>query len=370
MMARLALTGDILPVRPGFAQSASPSAGFRRLVALLRESDVSIGNFEMPLTDRGEPREKLMTIRADPVVGAGLSALGLDVATVANNHSYDYGWEGLQDTIDALARAGTQCIGAGQTLSEAARPAVVDLPGCRVGVLAFTCLIPTGAAAAEGRRGLSPIHVETSYEIDPYYQMEEPGDPSVVTIRTRVRPDDLEFATSLVSRWRDEVDLLVASVHWGFGSGEQLADYQQPLGRALIEAGADVIHGHHPHAIHAVELYRGKPILYGLGTFVGQQTFLDASPAVKRMWAEMSPDGLIALIDVDGDDLSVRGLPTSLSVDRLAEPAEGEALTRIRERLCRLSGRHATEVVTAGSELLFMHGGSAHEARSRKSNGR
>jgi poly-gamma-glutamate capsule biosynthesis protein CapA/YwtB (metallophosphatase superfamily) len=358
----IALTGDILPTRPLLAERAAPSPGVEEVLAVLRDHDVAVGNFEMPLTSRGEPREKLLAIRANPYVGRDHAVLGLDVATVANNHSLAYGWEGHVDTKDALVEAGFRPIGAGLTLAEAARPAVVDVAGTRVGVLAFSCLLPTGAAAANGRRGLNPIHVETSYEIDSYYQMEEPGDPSVVTVRTRVRPEDQAFAESCIRRLRRDVDALVVSLHWGFGSGEQLADYQQPLGRALIDAGADVVHGHHPHAVHPVEIYRGKPIFYGLGTLVGQQTFLDASPAVRRLWEAMSPDGCVALLDIEGEECAVRALPTSLNLERLAQPARGEKFERIVERLRRLCAGHGTEVAGDGQQLLFTPAGTASES--------
>ena len=74
--------------------------------------------------------------------------------------------------------------------------------GRRVGIIAFSCLTPTGMAAAPDRPGISALHVETAYEIDPWYQMEEPGDPSVVRIRTRVRDADLAKAERLVSARR------------------------------------------------------------------------------------------------------------------------------------------------------------------------
>ncbi len=105
-----------------------------------------------------------------------------------------------------------------------------------------------------------------------------------------------------MKRLRAECDLLIVSIHWGFGSGETLAEYQAPLGAALIDAGADIVHGHHPHAIHAIGAHRGKPILFGLGTFMAQQFFLNSGPAAAAMRAGMSPDGYIALVDVEPND--------------------------------------------------------------------
>ena len=350
----VALTGDVLPARRLLADGRPVCAAAEPVLDLLRSADVAIGNFEMPLTRRGEPKEKLLNIRAEPEVADDLHMLGFDCLTVANNHTVDYGWAGLSDTITALRSTGVQTIGAGMTLAEASRPAIIEANGRRVGVLAFSCLLPTGAAAAPDRAGLSPIHVETSYEIDSYYQMEEPGDPSVVKIRTRVRDRDLAFAEECVRRCRAEVDFLVASIHWGFGSGEALADYQQPLGRALLDAGADIVHGHHPHAIHAVEFYRGKAILYSLGTLIGQQIFLDASPQVKQLWSEMSPDGYVASLRVEADgSYRLRATPTILNADRLPERATGPAFERVSERLRRLSAPHQADVVVDDGDMAI-----------------
>ena len=345
----IALAGDVYPVRRFPTPLSEPVDA---VLQGLRAADVAIGDFEIPLTRRGEPMEKLLTIRADPEVAADLPALGFDVMTLANNHCVDYGWQGLQDTMSALEGAGVRPVGAGATLSDAVRPVVVERRSMRVGVLAFSCLLPTGMAAADNRPGIAPIHVETSYEIDPYYQMEEPGDPRVVNVRTRVRDQDRAFAEECIRRCQNEVDFLVVSIHWGFGSGELLADYQQPLGRALIDAGADVVHGHHPHAIHPIEFYHGKAILYGSGTLLGQQVFLDASPQVKELWAEMSPDSYVACLDVEpGGRYAVRVIPTSMNTERLPELATGEAFNRVQERLGRLSARHGVAVNVVDGEL-------------------
>ncbi len=150
------------------------------------------------------------------------------------------------------------------------------------------------------------------------------------------RPTDLTFAVDVVRRLRAQCEFLIVSLHWGFGSGEALAEYQGPLGAALIDAGADVIHGHHPHAVHAIGAHRGKPILFGMGTFMAQQFFLNSGPAAQALRAGMSPDGYVALVDVEADNrLSVRVVPTTLDDDHLPTLASGTAFDRIAERLVR-----------------------------------
>jgi len=328
------LGGDILPVR----SLASPPASAERVYELIRSADLALGNFEMPLTDRGTPVQKLLNIRAPASIALGVPVLGFDVLTIANNHAVDCGWEGLVDTREGLQAGGIAVIGIGETRDLAAGPLVREVAGLRIGIVAFSCLTPPGTSAGPDRPGISPIHIVTAYEVDPWYQMEEPGDPSVVRVRTAVRPDDLDWAGGLVSRTKAECDLVIVTIHWGFGSGETLADYQMPLARALVEAGADVVHGHHPHAIHGIGFHRGKPIFFSAGTFIGQQVFLDASPQVKDLWAAMSADGYVAMLSINAQAIAeIRLHPTTLDDNRLPILAEGPAAERIGERIARLS---------------------------------
>lgn len=330
----IALCGDILPTR----RLVPPPRSAERVYALIRSADLSVGNFEMPLSDRGAPIQKLLNVRADPAIAADVPALGVRIVTLANNHAVDCGLEGLADTRDGLAAAGIDVVGFGGSRNDAAACAVKEVGGLRVGVIAFSCLTPTGMSAGDDRAGISPIHVVTAYEIDPWYQMEEPGDPSVVTVRTSVRPDDLSWATRRVAEAKARCDFLIVTIHWGFGSGETIADYQPPLARALIDAGADVIHGHHPHAIHGIGFHAGKPIFYSLGTLVGQQVFLEASEQVKTLWAGMSRDGYLVRLDcADGRLAAIHLTPTTMDADRLPVVAEGDAFDAIAARLQRLS---------------------------------
>lgn len=341
----MTLTGDVLPVRPLASASPDTRRHAQALFDLLHTSDLAIGNLEMPLTERGTPLEKLLNIRAQPELASDLPAMGFDIVNLANNHTVDYGWAGLADTMRALSGAGLRHVGAGQTLAEASEAMVVEVAGRRVGVLGCSCLLPTGMAASEQRPGIAPLHVETGYEVDPYYQMEEPGDPSCVRIRTRIRGSDLHRVVSDVRRLRERVDVLVVSVHWGYGSGEDLAEYQQPLAHALIEAGADLIHGHHPHAVHAVGFHLGRPIFYSLGTFVGQQIFLPAPPAVQSLWGGMSPDGYVAQLRFAEDGrTAIELVPTTLNAERLPVWATGSDFERIAGRLARLSRAHGADI--------------------------
>lgn len=343
----VALAGDVVPAR---TLTPSPAAA-EQVYALIGSADIAIANLEMALTRESTPVAKLVNRRADPEIARDIYMLGFDVLSVANNHTVDYGWPGLAETCAALASGGVKPIGGGASRHEAAAPVVERVAGRRVGVIAFSCLTPAGMDASDERPGVASIRIDTAYQIDAALQMEEPGDPSAVKIRTRAQAADLAFAVEQVRALRQACDLLIVSIHWGFGSGETLAEYQAPLGAALIDAGADIVHGHHPHAVHAIGAHRGKPILFGLGTFMAQQFFLNSGPAAAALRAGMSPDGYIALIDVEPDEgLSVRVVPTTLDGNHMPTLASGPPFTRIAERLQRLSAQHGVAIEFTGGQ--------------------
>lgn len=337
----ITLCADVLPVRALDGLSPQNELVF----AELRASDFTLGNFEMPITEQGQPLHKLLNIRAPHSVTPSLSRIGLNAVTLANNHAPDYGWVGLCDTRNALHSQGIRTLGAGENRQAAAEPLYAEVNGVRIGVVAFTCLTPTGCDASDTRAGLSSLRVQTGYEVDPWYQMEEPGDPACVRIRTEVRTDDMQWAKTVVSEARAQCDLLIATVHWGFGSTEALAEYQPVLARALIEAGVDVVHGHHPHAVQAVGFYQGKPIIYSANVLIGQQVYLPASDKVHALWDGMSRDGFVTVLHLQGESvMQIELRPTVLDANRLPTFAEGTDFDRIAQRLQTLSEEHGVDV--------------------------
>jgi poly-gamma-glutamate capsule biosynthesis protein CapA/YwtB (metallophosphatase superfamily) len=347
--------GDLVPSRrlPG---AGSGSAAFKETVGWLQGADVTFGDLEMPLATAGYPREKLIAFRGAPELVEDLSALGFDILSLANNHSMDYGPEALYETMAGLDRVKVRHLGAGRDRSASGRPVVLEVNGSKVGFLAWSCLLPTGAAASDLRPGLSPLHINSSYEVNAFTQMEEPGNPPIV--RTWGDSADLQQAVDAIGTLRAEVDFLAVSVHWGFGAGEELAEYQRPMGHAFIDAGADVVLGNHVHAVHGVEIYEGKVILYSPGNFIAQQPREGASEAALAVLDDMSPDGYLARLEVEpGGDYQVELVPTSTNSDGLPEVVTGAARERISGRLRRLSQRLGTEISTAGERLLVFGSG-------------
>ena len=345
----LVVVGDVIPTRRLFPAESSRFGG---VVDLVSGAGVAVANLDSALTNRGAPREKLINVRADPAIAPDLRQMGFDVVSVANNHSMDYGDVGIADTLAALESADLLHVGAGANLVAATAPAIVKADGWRVGVLGWTCVLPTGAAAGPERPGQAPLHIHVSYEVNPYLVMEEPTTPP--TVRTRVDEADLEAAVRSIGELREQVDFVVALVHWGGGLTDELAEYQRPLGRALIDSGADVVVGSHPHRVLGIERHAGKAIFYSPGTLIEQLSREGLPPDVAPVFALLSPDSFVATLEISsGGDYAVRIRPTTLNGDGVPELAAGDASDRIAERIMHMSAELGTEVEVNDGELVI-----------------
>lgn len=353
----LALMGDLFPNDRFYADGKPLSPEFGETLDLLERADIRHATFLMPLSERGEAMDKVATIRAHPDVAQDVAHLGLDVISVANNHVFDYGPLALQDTMDALTGIGSQLIGAGDSAAQASTPAVIERNGSRVGIIAFSCLVPAGAAATDEGPGISGIRIYSSYEINPLWAIEEPGEPEIVQIHTRTDAGDQQRAEEQVEALRGQVDILCVSVHWGYGAGERPAEYQQPLGRAFIDAGADVVFGHHVHGVQGIEVYKGKPILYSTGTLIGRQQVDDPatlSDLAQRLIADMTPDGYVAELQFNGSELEAMVVtPTTHDEVGLPHIATDKAFDRVAERITRNSSKLGTELQMHESKLTL-----------------
>jgi poly-gamma-glutamate capsule biosynthesis protein CapA/YwtB (metallophosphatase superfamily) len=351
----LVVVGDVIPTRPLFPDGRPASDALGRVAELFDAADVAVGNLDSALTTRGYPREKLINVRANPdVVAPAVAQLGFDVISVANNHGTDYGATGLFDTLEALTSAGIQTVGGGKDLEAATAPAIVETGDWRVGVLAWTAVLPTGAAASAERPGLAPLHVATSYEVNPLLLMEEPATPP--TVRSHVEEADLAAAAEVIARVRADVDFLVVLVHWGSGVSDANAEYQAPLGRALLDAGADVVVGSHPHRVLGIERHGDKAIFYSPGTLIEQIDRESVDPEMRPLLGMLSPDSFLATLEVAPDGgYGMRITPTTLDADGLPMVAEGEAFDRIAQRLVEFSAVHGTDVtiVEGGLEVAL-----------------
>ena len=348
----LAAVGDVMLERPS---APNPAHDW------LRGADVAFANLEAPLTDRGHPADKLIVLRGAPALAPALRAMGLGVVSFAHNHSLDFGIPGLLQTLEVVRAAGVQVIGAGPDLDAALAPVITEHRGVRVAWIGFASTLPPGSAAAAERPGLAPLRVRVRIEADASVIEEQPGTSPYVS--TSVNEEDLERAIHTVRRAR--ADAVVVSVHWGVPPGWTapfqgiLADYQQPLAHALIDAGADVILGHHPHTLHGVEIYRGRPICYSLGNFVfhamaeGRRLTLGRPAPPYRMeavWVPELEESAVFVLDFEGPQCSgITVHPTVADAAGEQRPASGPQASRILERMRTLCASLGTTCEASGT---------------------
>ena len=203
-------------------------------------------NLEQPVTRSEERIEKQYNFKMDSRYLETLRFGGVSLVHAANNHIFDYGVEGVRETMRSLDSAGIRYIGIGDNLDSARSLRIVRVKGRTVGFLG-------------------------------YYGS---GDFAATATSPGVAPRIVSYVLSDIRRARTRVDYLVVSFHWGAELEPEPEPWQVRLAHRAIDAGADLIVGHHPHVLQGIELYRGKAIAYSLGNFVfggnARHTYLTA----------------------------------------------------------------------------------------------
>lgn len=247
----------------------NPAAAFGHVMPILKSADVLFGHLEGPLTvpssDPALPDipHKEGWRHSDPRMVAAFSAAGFAAVGLASNVMY--GPRAVLDTVGTLDRAGIGHCGAGRSAEAARQPAMVTSRGVRLGFLSYTSVFwPVGHAAGPHTPGVSTVRAHTAYQPG-RRALEMPGSPP--TVVTWADPDELQAMRADIGALREQVDIVVASFHWGISSSRQTIDYQREIGRAAVLAGADLVMGHHTHCPQGIEVVGGRPIVYGTGNF-------------------------------------------------------------------------------------------------------
>ena len=244
--ASLLLVGDIMLSRTvGLLMEKNNDFTFPFVYSMekLAGADITAGNLEGALSSRGSNQGSKYSFRADPRAIKGLVVSGFDVVSLANNHILDWGTEALSDTKTILADNNIVSVGAGNTVTEANKEAVIERNGLRVAFLSYTNLYPRSLQATATHPGISTF------------------DPSAIEARINNIKE------------RGGADIIVVMLHWGKEYEKHAEEWQKNLAHALIDAGADIIMGSHPHVVQEVERYKRGVIFYSLGNFVFDQYF-------------------------------------------------------------------------------------------------
>ncbi|MCB9677254.1 MAG: CapA family protein [Alphaproteobacteria bacterium] len=295
----LVAVGDVLPHRR--VKAAAAEHGWEAVLAGVSEriaaADIAFANLESPVApdhDKGVHGE---VFNAPGSLVDGLAAVGFDVLSMANNHVWDQGADGMLETRDRVRAAGMQPVGVGETCAEAEAPVLVERNGIRVAFVALTDLVNTPTARAVAAAGLPGCAFVPGEECTTSC---EPDRDALWY------PIQAERVHAAIARARGEADVVVVSAHWQVEYiTEPLPDYRG-LAHGFLEAGADVVLGHHPHVLQPVETVGDGVIAYSLGNFVSDmgRAYDPAAHPVKK--GDTRDGGVLELdVRVQGDAVRV-----------------------------------------------------------------
>ncbi len=269
----LVFSGDLILDVP------QPDHWLDGIAPALRAANVAIGHVEVPHTRAAARlRSDIAAPGADPDHVPAIRRAGFHAVTLAGNHIADCGAEGIADTVAALDAAGLASCGAGADLAAARRPCFIDGADARIGLLSYNCVGPEDAWATSTRAGCAYVRIETAdgSTINPRAPLSTPNEDSLADMAADIRAA------------RAAAQFLVVALHKGIvHTPATLAPYERAVARAAIDAGADVVIGHHAHIVRGIEIHRGKPIFHGLGNgcVVTRALSPDTDDPARAEWA-------------------------------------------------------------------------------------
>jgi len=306
-----------------------PESCFTHVLETLRSADVRFAQVERLYSERGSYQGQSggLHVRQKPRMADAFKSVPFSVLSIGSNHTGDWGPEAVEDTAETFRRLGIPTVGAGRDILEARRAAIVTTQGMRIAFLGYVSVMLPQYWATESRAGSAPMRAHTFYV--PYeYQ---PGAPA----RTVSVPDDEDLVRLVqdVREAKQHADFVFVSLHWGVHYVARPAQYQPPVARAAIDAGASVVLGHHPHQQQGIELYKNGVVFYSLGNFafhrrggapaacmpegryLHQEVYsVEPEPGLVFDYTRHYNEGGIGFIDVDRQGIRrVAYLPTKLN---------------------------------------------------------
>ncbi|MCD6312034.1 MAG: CapA family protein [Elusimicrobia bacterium] len=215
---------------------------YKLMKKMISSADIAFANLECPVSAKGATTGKKYSFCAGTRSLEGLLYAGFDVLSLANNHIMDYGPAAFSETLKLLKKNKITVVGAGNNSKEAKRPGLFKFGNTRIAFLAYDCTF-RWSFATDKKAGTAPGRIKEIQQT--------------------------------ISEVKKVSDIIIVSFHWGNEYAGKASKYQKNLAHKTIDAGADIIIGHHAHVIQEIELYKEKPIIYGLGNFIFDQAFGD-----------------------------------------------------------------------------------------------
>jgi len=300
---------DIAPRR--LIASKGGKAPLKYVAAYLRPADLTIGNLEGPLSNRGKAvggKPAHLIFEGDPRAVQGLTASGFDLLALANNHMMDHRKPALADTLKTLNKAKIAHAGAGMNTKTAWQPAYVERNGARIAYLSFTDNVPDGFTPGKSR-------------------------PGVAIGRNMKR------VSAAIRSAKKHADYVIVAFHWGVEQSYTANSQQIRDAHTAIRAGADMVLSHHPHVVQGFEFYHKRLIAYSLGNFVFPYKTVEGRKSVI-LNATLTPSGTA----------SVTVTPVYLGEYGRPKVVKGKLARSILKRVRATSGKRGTKVVIAGNK--------------------
>lgn len=268
----LSFAGDIMFDKSvaGFIKSKGEDYVFQGYEKYFRGSDMVFGNLETALSNSGQPiPDKEHTFRSSPRLAAFMKKYNFAAMSIANNHTMDYGRDAFVETMKALKDNGIGYGGGGHNKKEAADGIVLNKKGLDIGFIAFTSVVPsTDWYAGEKRPGIIGAYKVHEAEV-----------------------------LSAVRALDSKCDILIVSMHWGKEGTTEVREREVELAHKLVDAGAEVVMGHHPHVVRRFEMYKDKLILYSLGNFIFTTSHAEISNRTVLATVRFDSNGRIKAVE-------------------------------------------------------------------------
>lgn len=229
---------------------------FLHIATVTSSADITLVNLENPIVTNCPPHYEGFIFCTVPEMAGSLAYAGIDIVNLANNHTLNYGQRGFDETKSELNNLGVSYVGDNNLI-------IKKINDKKIGFLGFDFLTN--------------------------------------------RPNEQDY--NFIIESAGQVDMLVVTVHWGVEYQPHPADYQKEWARKIIESGADIIVGHHPHVIQDIEYIDGKPVYYSLGNLVFDQ-----------MWSEKTRQGLLIKLTIDKDNNIISEEKIETYIDKWAQP--------------------------------------------------
>lgn len=240
--ASIAVVGDVMFARNMAGVLSMDSSPFEGVSDVTSKVDLLLINFENAATNSGDAIKGDVPLKCDPAYVPLAKANNNTIAALANNHIFDYGVGGMEDTVKYLNESEITTMGVGKNASEAHQAVTQEINGRKITILNYMD---------------SENFAEYGYEVMPYAKESSPGYSAY----------DSQDAKKQIGEHNDS-DLIVVYLHFGNEYNHSPNEVQEKISHELIDYGADVVIGSHPHVPQGIEMYNGKPIFYSLGDFI------------------------------------------------------------------------------------------------------